>query len=193
MEVKKLTLIDAILPKIESKPLLLVRDIVLIFCFTLLTAISAKLKIEIGTVPITGQTFAVLLSGALLGAKRGALSQIFYLLGGLAGIPWFARGGGIAHLMSPTFGYIVGFVLAAFVVGFLCEKGFDRKIETAILAMLLGNILIYLPGLLWLARFVGWVKVLAVGLYPFIIGDTLKLLLAASILPLGWKLIKVKS
>jgi biotin transporter BioY len=193
MEVKKLTLIDAILPKIESKPLLLVRDIILILCFTLLTAISAKLKIEIGTVPITGQTFAVLLSGALLGSRRGALSQIFYLLGGLAGIPWFARGGGIAYLMSPTFGYIVGFVLAAFVVGFLCERGLDRKIETAILAMLVGNVLIYFPGLLWLARFVGWGKVLAVGLYPFIIGDTIKLLLAASVLPLGWKLVKTRT
>jgi biotin transporter BioY len=193
MEVKKLTLIDAILPKIESKPLLLVRDIILILCFTLLTAISAKLKIEIGTVPITGQTFAVLLSGALLGSRRGALSQIFYLLGGLAGIPWFARGGGIAYLMSPTFGYIVGFVLAAFVVGFLCERGLDRKIETAILAMLVGNVLIYFPGLLWLARFVGWGKVLAVGLYPFIIGDTIKLLLAASVLPLGWRLVKTRT
>jgi biotin transporter BioY len=193
MEVKKLTLIDAILPKIENKTLTLMKDILLVLSFTLLTAISARLKIEIGTVPITGQTFAVLLSGALLGSKRGALSQIFYLLGGLAGIPWFARGGGIAYFMSPTFGYIIGFVLAAFLVGFLCEKGFDRKIETAILAMLVGNILIYFPGLLWLAKFVGWGKVLAVGLYPFIIGDTIKLLLAASILPLGWKLIKVKT
>jgi biotin transporter BioY len=134
-----------------------------------------------------------LLSGALLGSKRGALSQIFYLLGGLAGISWFARGGGIGYLMGPTFGYIIGFVFAAFVVGSLCEKGFDRKIETAILAMLIGNILIYLTGLLWLVRFVGWKKVLTIGLYPFIIGDTIKLLLAASILPLCWKLIKVKT
>jgi biotin transporter BioY len=193
MEVKKLTLIDAILPKIENKTLALMKDILLVLSFTLLTAISARLKIEIGTVPITGQTFAVLLSGALLGSRRGALSQIFYLLGGLAGIPWFARGGGIAYLMSPTFGYIIGFVLAAFVVGFLCERGLDRKIETAILAMLVGNVLIYFPGLLWLARFVGWGKVLAVGLYPFIIGDTIKLLLAASILPLGWKLVKTRT
>jgi biotin transporter BioY len=193
MEVRKLTLIDAILPRVESKGLALLKDILLVLSFTLLTAVSAKLKIEIGPVPITGQTFAVLLSGALLGSRRSALSQIFYLLGGLAGIPWFARGGGIGYLMSPTFGYIVGFVLAAFVVGFLCERGFDRKIETAILAMFVGNVLIYLPGLLWLARFVGWGKVMAVGLYPFIIGDTIKLLLAGSILPLGWKLIKAKT
>jgi biotin transporter BioY len=72
-------------------------------------------------------------------------------------------------------------------------RGFDRKVESAILAMLVGNILIYLPGLLWLAKFVSWQKVLAVGLYPFIIGDAIKLLLAASILPLGWKLVKAKT
>ena len=190
MEVKKLTLIDAILPKVESKTLALVKDIILILIFTLLTAISAKLKIEIGTVPITGQTFAVLLSGALLGSKRGVLAQIFYLLGGLAGIPWFSRGGGISYLMSPTFCYIIGFVLAAFVVGFLCERGFDRKIDSAILAMFLGNVLIYFPGLLWLSKFVGFGKVLEIGLYPFIIGDIIKLFLAALILPLGWKLLR---
>jgi biotin transporter BioY len=190
MEIKKLTLIDTVLPKIENKTLALLKDILLILGFTLLTAISAKLKIEIGPVPITGQTFAVLLSGALLGAKRGALSQIFYLFGGLAGIPWFARGGGIAYLMSPTFGYIIGFVLAAFVIGFLCERGLDRKIETAILAMLLGNVLIYLPGLFWLARFVGFEKVLSVGFYPFIVGDFIKLFLASLLLPFGWKMVK---
>jgi biotin transporter BioY len=190
MEVKKLTLIDAILPKVESKTLALVKDIILILIFTLLTAISAKLKIEIGPVPITGQTFAVLLSGALLGFRRGALAQIFYLLGGLAGIPWFSRGGGISYLMSSTFGYIIGFVLAASVVGFLCERGFDRKIDSAILAMFLGNVLIYFPGLLWLSKFVGFGKVLEIGLYPFIIGDIIKLFLAALILPLGWKLLR---
>jgi biotin transporter BioY len=190
MEVKRLTLIDAVLPKVENKTLVLVKDILLVLSFTLLTAVSAKLKIEIGLVPITAQTFAVLLCGALLGAKRGALSQFFYLLGGLAGIPWFARGGGIGYLMGPTFGYIIGFVLAAFFVGFLCERGFDRKIETAILAMLVGNILIYLPGLLWLARFVGFEKVLSVGFYPFLAGDLIKLFLSSSILPLGWKIIK---
>jgi len=126
----------------------------------------------------------------LLGSKRGALSQITYLLTGLAGIPWFSRGGGMGYVFSPTFGYIVGFVLAAFFVGFLCERGFDRKIETAILAMLVGNVLIYLPGLFWLTGFVGWEKVLAVGFYPFIVGDFIKLFLAGLILPLAWKFIK---
>jgi biotin transporter BioY len=189
---KNLTLIEVIFPKIENKILILVRDLVLIFSFAILTGLCAKLKIEIGPVPITMQTFSVLLSGALLGAKRGALSQITYLSMGFAGIPWFSRGGGIAYLLSPTFGYLVGFVFASFFVGFLCEKGFDRKLERAVLAMFFGNLLIYLPGLFWLARFVGLEKVLAVGFFPFVLGDVLKIILAGSILPLAWKILKVK-
>ncbi|MDI6592111.1 MAG: biotin transporter BioY [Patescibacteria group bacterium] len=187
---KQPVLIDAILPLPATRILAIARDIALVLSFALLTGFCAKLKIEIGAVPITMQTFAVLLSGALLGSKRGALSQLTYLLMGLAGIPWFSRGGGMAYILSPTFGYIIGFVFAAYLIGWLCERGFDRQVKTAILAMLLGNIILYIPGLLWLAKFVGFKKVLAVGLYPFIIGDLLKLLLAGSILPLAWKLIK---
>lgn len=187
---KALTLIEAVIPKIENKVLQVLREIVLVLSFGLLTALSAKLKLEIGAVPLTMQTLAVLLSGALLGAKRGALSQFSYLLLGLAGLPWFARGGGLGYILSPTFGYIVGFVFAAYFVGWLCEKGFDRQIKTAILAMFLGNVLLYIPGLFWLAKFIGIGKVLAVGFYPFIIGDLLKILLAGLLLPIGWKLIK---
>jgi len=189
-EEKNLTLIDLVLPRIESKNLALAKDIVLVLSSAILTGISAKLKIEIGVVPITMQTFTVLLSGAILGSKRGVASQLTYLLMGLTGVSWFSRGGGIQYILSPTFGYIIGFVFAAYFVGWLCEKGFDRKIKTAILAMLFGNILIYIPGLFWLARFIGFGKVLAAGLYPFIIGDLLKILLAGLVLPMGWKLIK---
>jgi len=187
---KNLTLIDAFLPKIENKSLVLVKDITLVLSFALLTGISAKLKIEIGVVPITMQTFAVLLSGALLGSQRGGLSQLVYLLMGLIGVPWFARGGGIGYIFSPTFGYIVGFVLAAFVVGLFSEKGFDKKIKSAILVMLIGNILIYIPGLFWLGKFVGWRKVLSVGFFPFVVGDILKIILAGTILPFAWKIFK---
>ena len=189
-EEKNLTLIDLVLPRIESKNLALAKDIVLVLSSAILTGISAKLKIEIGVVPITMQTFTVLLSGAILGSKRGVASQLTYLLMGLTGVSWFSRGGGIQYILSPTFGYIIGFVFAAYFVGWLCEKGFDRKIKTAILAMLFGNILIYISGLFWLARFIGFGKVLAAGLYPFIIGDLLKILLAGLVLPMGWKLIK---
>jgi len=189
-ETKNLTLIDAIIPGIESKTLSLVKDVALVLSFAILTGISAKFKIEIGLVPITMQTFAVLLSGALLGSKRGALSQLTYLLMGLTGIPWFSRGGGIQYILSPTFGYIVGFVLAAYFIGWFCERGFDRKIGTAILAMLFGNIVLYILGLFWLAKFVGFKRVLVVGFYPFILGDLLKILLAGLTLPVDWKIIK---
>ncbi len=185
-----LTLIDLILPRIENKTLAVAKDVVLVLGFAFLAGLSAKLKIEIGAVPITMQTFAVLLSGALLGRNRGALSQLTYLMMGLAGFPWFSRGGGVQYILSPTFGYLIGFVLAAYFVGYLSEKGFDRNIKTAILAMLFGSILLYIPGLLWLAKFTGLGKVLAVGLYPFLIGDLLKIILASLVLPIGWKILK---
>lgn len=190
MQAKNLTLIDAIIPKIESKTLTFIKDIFLILGFAVLTGVCAKLKFEIGTVPITSQTFAVILSGALLGSRKGLLSQITYLLMGLGGVPWFSRGGGMTYLLSPTFGYIIGFVFVAFTVGWLCEKGFDREVKTAVFAMLIGNVVLYIPGLLWLAKFVGFDKVLAAGLYPFIIGDLIKILIAGLVLPIGWKIIK---
>ena len=105
-------------------------------------------------------------------------------------IPWFSRGGGISYLLSPSFGYIIGFVPAAYLTGWLCQKGFDRKIKTAIGAMILGNVLLYIPGLLWLAKFVGFGRVLEIGFYPFIPGDLLKVILAGAILPLIWKMLK---
>lgn len=181
-------LMDVVLPKINNK----VKNIALVLSFAFITALCGQLKIELGPIPLTMQTFAVVLSGVLLGSKRGALSQIAYLAGGLAGIPWFARGGGMIYVLSPTFGYIIGFIAAAYIVGRLAERGWDRKIKTAVLAMLAGNIFIYLFGLSWLLWFVSAETVLAVGLYPFVIGDLLKILLAGLALPLGWKLIKNK-
>jgi len=193
METKNSTLIDILIPRIENKILILAKDIVLVLSFTTLTGICAKLKIEIGPIPITMQTFAVLLSGAILGSIRGATSQFVYLIFGLAGIPWFSREDGLSYLFSPTFGYLLGFIFASFFVGFLCERGFDRKIEKSILAMVIGNIVLYLPGLVWLARFVSFERVLAVGFYPFILGDLLKIFLASSLLPFCWKVLKVKN
>jgi len=185
---KNPTLIEAIVPKIENKTLLILKNVVLILSFAVLTGISAGLKIEVGPIPVTMQTLIVLLSGILLGAKKGATSQITYLLAGLTGLPWFSRGGGMIYIMSPTFGYILGFVMAAYLVGSLAEKKWSKNIKTAILAMLIGNAAIYIPGLLWLAKFTGFKNVLAIGLYPFILGDALKLLLAGFLLPFIWKI-----
>ncbi|MFH0987692.1 MAG: biotin transporter BioY [Patescibacteria group bacterium] len=184
-------LVDIIFPrskKIISRGLLL--NIILVLSFSFLTALSSKLKIEIGAVPITGQTLLVLLSGILLGSSRGALSQLTYLVFGLLGLPLFARGGGIQYILSPTFGYIIGFVFASFLVGKLAEKGYDKSFKTSILAMVLGNITIYVFGLFWLVRFIPAGSLLKVGLYPFLLGDAIKILIAGFSLPTLWKFIK---
>jgi biotin transporter BioY len=158
---------------------------------SLLVALAAQIKIPMWPVPVTMQTLAVLLVGALLGSRLGALSMLLYLGEGLLGLPVFAGwGSGPAYFAGPTAGYLFGFVAAAFVVGWLCERGWDRKVSTAVLAMLLGNVTIYLFGLPWLARFVGVDRVLQAGLLPFIPGDILKIILAALILPAGWKLLQ---
>lgn len=181
MKDKNSILIEYFFSKAENKSLLLFKEVFLIFSFAVLTGIFAQIKVEIGPVPITMQTLAVLLSGVILGAKRGAVSQFTYLLFGLLGIPWFSRGGGLIYILSPTFGYIVGFVLAAFVVGFFCERGWGKSLKGLIAAMTIGNFLLYIPGLIYLARFVDFRSILAVGFYPFILGDFFKIFFASLI------------
>ncbi len=168
------------------------RDFMLILVGSLVVALSAQISVPLpfSPVPVTGQTFGVLLVGALLGSRRGALSLLAYLGEGALGLPVFAGGtGGLVRLAGPTGGYLLGFVAAAFLVGRLCERGWDQRLLTAGAAMLVGNAIIYLFGLPWLARFVGPDKVLALGLLPFIPGDLLKLTLAALALPGGWALV----
>ena len=184
----RLTLMDAAVSRTG-----LLWDAALVIGFACLTALCAQISFWIGLVPITGQTFAVLLSGALLGSRRGALSQLSYLAIGVTGIPyWFALGGapGIARLIGPTGGYLIGFVAAAFVVGWLAERGWERHVWTAIPAMLVGSAVFYTFGLLWLSHFVPAGKVLQAGLYPFIVGDAIKVLVAALALPSGWLLLR---
>jgi len=189
METEQL-LIDFVLPKPQKNSIGFIQDIILVFSFSFLTALCARIKIEIGAVPVTFQTFAVLLSGFLLGSIRGGLSQVLYLFWGLIGLPLFARGGGIQYLLSPTFGYIIGFVFAAFLVGKLAEKGWDRNFMTSIFAMIVSNALIYIFGLAWLAKFIPFENILKVGLYPFLVGDMIKILLVGLIFPSSWRLIR---
>ena len=165
-------------------------DIALIFGGSLLIALCAQIAIG-WPVPFTGQTFAVLLTGALLGSRRGVLSVLVYLAEGVAGLPVFSMGrSGFVMLLGLSGGYLVGFVAAAYVTGLLAEKGWDRRVGTTILAMAFGNAAIYAFGLAWLCLLMGVNKsVLAVGLYPFIAGDILKIALAAVALPAGWKLL----
>jgi len=188
---KQSVLIDVIFS--QTKVMGITKDLVLVLSFGLLTALSAQISFWIGPVPITGQTLAVLASGILLGSIRGAFSQIFYLLVSLTGLPfWFAAGGplGVARLLGPTGGYLIGFVAAAFLAGKLAERGWARTMKTAILAMIVGNIVIYFFGLAWLAHFLPLKGLFVAGLYPFLLGDLLKIFLAGLLLPKGWQLIK---
>ena len=138
------------------------------------------------------QTFAVLVIGITYGSRLGAATVVLYLAEGAAGLPVFAGGGGIAYLAGPTAGYLFDFVIAAALVGRLAEYGWDRKVSTTAIAMLLGNLAIYMPGLLWLGTVVGYGKVFAVGMLPFLPGDAFKLALAAAILPAVWRLVGQK-
>ncbi|NCO36054.1 MAG: hypothetical protein AUJ92_04910 [Armatimonadetes bacterium CG2_30_59_28] len=167
------------------------REVALILLGSGLVALTARIQIHLWPVPVTGQTFGVLLVGALLGSRRGALAVLCYLAQGAVGLPFLAGSvGGIGRMLGPTGGYLLGFVPAAFMTGWLCEHGWDRRLPTALLSMLIGNACIYLMGLPWLANFVGWDRVLRVGVLPFIPGDLLKIALAANALPCGWALLQ---
>ena len=168
----------------------LARDFTLVLGGSLLIAAAAQLRISLPftPVPVSGQTFAVLLLGALYGAKRGAATAMTYLMLGIIGLPVFsAAPPGVAALVSPTAGYLAGFVAAAWVTGSLSERGWDRKPITAALAMLIGSAVLFACGLLWLGRFTGWDLVIQTGLLPFIPGDLLKIALATALLPASWR------
>jgi len=168
----------------------LVYDVLLVLFGTLIVALSARIEVPFYPVPFTAQTFAVLFIGALYGRVRGGATLLAYLLEGAAGLPVFAGGGaGLPYLLGPTGGYLVGFMVAAFVVGMLAERGWDRRFWTTILAMVIGNLIIYLLGVTYLSTLFGLQAAIAGGLLPFLLGDALKIALAAVLLPLGWKYI----
>jgi biotin transport system substrate-specific component len=183
------TLLERSLPRLNSH----VRDILLVVGGSLCVAGMAQVRIPLPftPVPITGQTFAVLLVGAVLGFRRGAASLGLYLLMGLVGLPFFAGGAsGLAYLMGPTGGYLIGFTVAASLVGLMAARGMDRHIPTALLAFLAGEIVIYLFGVAWLSVFLGLPHAIAAGFLPFILGDAIKLAAAGLVLPAAWALVK---
>ena len=166
--------------------------LVLVLAGSGLIALAAQVRFPLpfSPVPVTGQTFAVLLVAAALG-RLGLASVIAYLVEGAGGLPVFAGGGsGTATMVGPTGGYLIGFALAAAIVGSAAERGWYRHLVTALAAMLLGEVAIYACGLAWLARFPLSVPLLDAGLIPFIPGDLFKMVLAALALPAAWRLVR---
>src|SRR5258705_11097100 len=177
-------------------PLDWTRSVGLVFAFSLFTALAAQVAIPIGAVPITGQTFAVLLTGALLGSRLGAAAIIAYLVEGVCGLPFFAAGsGGLAHLLGPTGGCLVASPGAAYITGAFSEHGWDKRFITAAAAMFVGSVVIILAGLSWFSvlTHTPLVASVQIGLIPFILGDIVKIVLAAAVLPTGSALFKRKT
>lgn len=174
-------------------PLDVVRQVGLVIGFSLLTALAAQIVIPIGLVPITGQTFAVLLTGALLGSRLGALAMVAYLIEGASGLPFFSGGHfGLLHVMGPTGGYLIAFPAAAFITGAFAEHGWDRRFLSAAAAMAVGSMVIMLSGWAWFSIVMRTSPLLTLfdTVIKFIPGDIIKITLAAAVLPSGWKLVR---
>lgn len=169
-----------------------VKQAVLVVLGIAILAIAAKIKIPMWPVPVTMGTFAVLTLGAAYGARLGLVTILGYMLIGALGMDVFAGSSaekhGLTYMMGGTGGYLVGYVLATLALGSFARLGWDRSFVRMAAAMLIGNVLIYVPGLIWLGQLYGWDQpILQWGLTPFLIGDALKLALAAVVLPLVWK------
>jgi len=185
------TLLDVLSPRL-SRPATAGRDVALAIAGTLLLTLSAKLQIPFWPVPMTMQTFVVLVLGTAFGWRLGAATVALYLLEGTLGLPVFAgtpeRGLGLAYMMGPTGGYLAGFLAAAMLCGRLAERGWDRSVWRTALAMTIGHVLILFLGWAWLAVLIGPQKAYLTGVAPFYAATVAKTLLAVVALPLAWKL-----
>jgi biotin transport system substrate-specific component len=167
-------------------------DLLIVICGSFLVGLSAKIRIVLpfSPVPVTGQTFVVLMLGMLLGSYRGALTMLAYIIEGVLGLPVFTSLNGAAALFGPTGGYLAGFVVAAYLVGRLAEFGWDKRVSTAIAAMLIGDAVILAFGFIWLTLLTIDVKrAFIAGFAAFIPGDILKIAIAAALLPASWKIL----
>lgn len=184
------TLATVLWPQSRSN---LLHKAILVVMGTVLLALSSKFNVPFYPVPMTMQTFVVLALSMALGWRLASATLLLYLAEGAFGLPVFAgtpeKGIGLAYMMSGTGGYLLGFMLAAPLCGWLAERGWDRNPLTTAVAMLLGNTVIYIPGVIWLGILFGWDKpILELGIIPFLLGDLTKLALAAAVLPLCWKI-----
>jgi len=180
-----------LLDETDSKIQRAVRYALLTLAGSALITLCTQISLPLFPVPMTLQTFAVFLIGLTYGWRLGGITVALYLLEGALGLPVFSGGkGGMIVFMGPTAGYLVGFLLAATACGWFAERGFDRSYFKLLVALLVGNVLLYAPGLLWLGTLIGWDKpVLEYGLYPFIGGDLLKIAMAVLLLPTAWKVV----
>jgi len=177
-------------------PLDWTRSFGLVIVFSLFIAACAQFALPIGDVPITGQTFAVLLTGALLGSRLGAAAVAAYLIEGAIGLPFFAGGGsGIVRFFGPSGGYLVAFPAAAFITGAFAEHGWDRRYHTAAAAMAIGSAIVLLSGWAWYSIITNTSPDLSfkLAVMRFLPGDVIKIALAAAVLPTGWALLKRKA
>lgn len=181
------TYADHFRPQIKREAFLY--DMVLVIGASIFIALSAQIAFNVpfSPVPITGQTLAVILTGSILGSRRGSLAVIAYLLEGISGLPVFAQAQfGLIHLLGPTGGYLLGFVPAAFICGLLAEFGWGKTIFSVLGMMTVGTMVIFICGLSWLMIFFGNDNVLVVGFYPYVSGAVIKIVLAAIVFRLGW-------
>ena len=191
MDVRADTLMGAALAPIDWT-----RSVGLVIVFGLFIAAAAQFAIHIGPIPITGQSFAVLLTGALLGSRLGAAAVIAYLVEGAIGLPFFAGGAaGIARFFGPTGGYLIAFPAAAFVTGALAEHGWDKKYPAAVAAMAIGSVVVFAGGWAWYSILTNTPAMAAfqITVLPYLPGDVIKISLAAAVLPTGWALLKRKA
>jgi biotin transport system substrate-specific component len=166
-------------------------DVMLVAGGAAFTGLLAQVAVPLWPVPITGQTLAVLLVGSTLGALRGVLAMVAYAVLGIVGVPWFSdASSGLQVIAGPTGGYIIGFIIAAGLTGWLAQRQWDRRVVGAFASFMAGTVVTFAVGLPWLAASLGLTlqQTLEAGLYPFIIGGIIKALIAAGIIPLAWKL-----
>ena len=177
-------LVVTVLPRIEES---LWAKVILAIVGTAILALSAKVQIPFWPVPMTMQTFVVLVLGMAYGARLGAVTVGLYLIEGAAGLPVFATGSGLAYIIGPTGGYLIGFLFASYVIGMLANHGWDRSMIKTLGAMLVGTVIIFIMGIAWLSTFIGFEKAIAAGLIPFIPSELFKIALALFIIPSIWK------
>ena len=174
---------------LASYDISLVKKLVLLMAGVAVLAISAQLKVPFYPVPITMQTFVVMFIGFTFGARLGSSTVLVYLASGAIGAPVFAGGAGLAYVSGPTGGYLFGFFVAAYLIGYFTEQGYGRTFISTLLLALAGTIVFYLFGVAWLTTIIGFEKAIKFGLLPFLYGDVLKLFLLAFSIPATWKLV----